>query len=60
MSKWDDFQGGRQANDNTQRLIDASKTEDRRRAWGWVAVVAIIIALCVLFSAYDVRIPHTD
>lgn len=60
MSKWDDFDGGRQANANTQRLIDASKAEDRRRMVGWFAVVAIIVALCVLFGAYDVRIPHTD
>lgn len=57
MSKWDDFQGGRQANANTQRLIDASKAEDQRRFIKAVALVLVILALLALFTMFDVRVP---
>jgi hypothetical protein len=57
MSQWDNFDGGRMANANTQRLIDASKAEDRRRAMGWVCVVLLILVLLALFTMFEVRVP---
>jgi hypothetical protein len=57
MSRWDEFDGGRQANANTQRLIDASKAEDHRRFVKAVALVLVILALLGLFTFFDVRIP---
>lgn len=47
MSKWDDFDGGRLANERTQRLIDASKAEDRRRAWGWALAGVLLVLFLV-------------
>lgn len=57
MSRWDNFDGGRQANANTQRLIDAHHAYRRRQRAHYIAIVAVLAALHVLFTFFDVRIP---
>jgi hypothetical protein len=57
MGDWNNFDGGRRANANTQRLIDAQFAHQRRQRGHYAAIVAVIIALCILFAFFDVRIP---
>jgi uncharacterized membrane protein YidH (DUF202 family) len=58
MSKWDEFDGGRLANENTQRQIDAGKAYRRRQNAHYVAITLVILALVALFAFFDVRLPR--
>lgn len=44
--------------DNIDRSRESQRAYARHQVTHWIAIVLVILALCVLFSAYDVSVPH--
>jgi hypothetical protein len=58
MSKWDSVSPGKPVLEKLDRDIAAWKAYRRRQRVHYMAITLVILALCLLFALFDVRVPR--